>query len=128
MSRGFFVADDAVEDLPLADEVITLLFHDGVIAQLRNDAGLDHEMAAHEEDDLPASCLVALAGSSRRAALRYQGAPSTRSVESAAWTSASGWTEQRLSVKATEAYTALLKLADLAEQAASRNLPVRVAL
>jgi hypothetical protein len=128
VGRGFFVLDDAVEDLPLSDAVIRLLFDDGVIDQLRFDAGLSFEMAGHEEDELPSHCLLALAGSSRRSASQYQASPSVRLVKWRSWTSVGGWTEQELKVDASEAYAALMKLADLAEHAASRNLPVYVAL
>jgi len=127
-SSGRFYLDDARREVVLSDGVIRLLFSDGVIEQLRRDAGLTYEMDAYEQDELPASCLGALAASSRRAAARYEEAPSLRRVTWESWSSVDGQSEQAVEVKSSDVQDALLRLADLAEYAERRGVPLLVSL
>jgi len=127
--HGWFCFDDTgSREVLLSEGVIRLLFSDGVIDQLRQDAGLTYEMDAYEQDDLPPLCLGALAASSRRAAARYAAAPSLRRVTWESWSLVDGRAEEALEVKASDVHDTLVRLAELAEYAGRRNMPLYVSL
>jgi hypothetical protein len=123
----FFVQSAEGGELSLSAGVARLLFSDGIIDQMRSDAGLTSEIDEYETDELPASCLDALAASSRRAAVEYETGPLIRRLTWQSWSPA-GTAEHHVDVKCSEVYEFLVRLAELAELAARLHLPLHVEL